>query len=335
MNVAVLGLGFMGSTHLKAWKSVPGVRIAAVMSSDEKKLSGDLTSIEGNLGGPGERFDFSEVRKCRSLEEVLTLDIDAVDICLPTHRHAGVAMEALGAGRHVLLEKPMALSFEAAEEIHYAAGENDRILMVAQVLRFVPAYRAAADWMQGAGSIYSAAFRRRCAAPAWSGWLADKSRSGGGVFDLLIHDADFCISLWGMPDAVRATGYEDPAAGVDVIHAELSYARRPPVVISGGWHHPKSYPFSMDFTLVSEAGTLEWSSSDSNGPRAYLNSGETSQLPIGDTDPFVAELSYFAECVREKRQPDKCPPEQSAQAVAVMLSMLESRERNGEIVRTV
>ena len=63
MRLAVLGLGFMGSTHLKALRSLPGVELAAVYSSDTDKLAGDLSGIQGNLGGPGERFDFSPVAK--------------------------------------------------------------------------------------------------------------------------------------------------------------------------------------------------------------------------------------------------------------------------------
>ena len=51
LNVAVVGLGFMGATHARAWMDVPEARLAAVMSSNERKLSGDLTSVGGNLGG--------------------------------------------------------------------------------------------------------------------------------------------------------------------------------------------------------------------------------------------------------------------------------------------
>lgn len=320
MNVAVIGLGFMGATHLKAWQQIPGVRITAVVSSDDAKLAGDLTSIAGNLGGAGERFDFTDVRKYKTIAEALPdPGIDAVDICLPTDLHESAAIAALSAGRHVLLEKPMALNVESAERIRLCAEITKRTLMVAQVLRFVTAYRRAAEWLQTAGPVRSAIFRRRCAAPAWSGWLGDKARSGGGVFDLLIHDVDFCLSVWGMPESVRATGYEDLAGGVDLIHAELQYEAKPPVFIMGGWYPPllsgEPVPFSMDFTIAADAGTLEYSADDA--------------------DPFVAELGYFAECVRESRQPALCPPEQSAKAVALMRFMLESRENNGEIVRTV
>src|SRR5579863_2177750 len=61
MKLAVLGLGFMGSTHVAALRGLPGVELAAVYSSDENKLAGDLTGVGGNLGTGGQRMDFSSV----------------------------------------------------------------------------------------------------------------------------------------------------------------------------------------------------------------------------------------------------------------------------------
>ena len=94
--------------------------------------------------------------------------------------------------------------------------------MAAQVLRFLPSYRALAEEIGLATSmvtVRSAVFRRRCAAPAWSKWLGDADKSGGGVFDLLIHDIDFALMLFGMPESVSATGYEDLRLGIDAINA--------------------------------------------------------------------------------------------------------------------
>src|SRR5258708_13285181 len=110
MRIAVLGLGFMGSTHLKALRNVPDATLAAVVSSDDAKLAGDLSGIQGNLGGPGEKMDFSAISRYHTVDEALAdPSIDAVDICLPTDRHASVTLDALRAGKHVLVEKPMAL----------------------------------------------------------------------------------------------------------------------------------------------------------------------------------------------------------------------------------
>src|SRR6266566_2745760 len=130
MKIAVIGLGFMGSTHLKALKNVPEAELAAVVSSDEKKLAGDLSAIQGNLGGPGEKMDFSAIKKYRTVAEALAdRDIDAVDICLPTDLHAPVALAALRAGKHVLVEKPMALDGHTADLMIAESGRNNRVLM--------------------------------------------------------------------------------------------------------------------------------------------------------------------------------------------------------------
>src|SRR5215472_16223631 len=137
MKIAVAGLGFMGSTHIKALRSVPQAQLIAVVSNDEKKLSGDLSGIQGNLGGPGEKMDFSGVRKYRTISEVLgDRDVEAVDICLPTRLHAPTTLAALRAGKHVLVEKPMALDAPSTDAMLTEARSSGRVLMTGQVLRF-------------------------------------------------------------------------------------------------------------------------------------------------------------------------------------------------------
>ncbi len=270
INVAVVGLGFMGVTHLKGWRNVPGARLCAVVDADTKKLTGDLSSVGGNLGSGGEKFDFSDVRGYPSLTEALTDPaIDAVDICLPTDQHAPAATSALRAGKHVLTEKPISLDVPTSEALVRESEASGKILMAAHVLRFFPAYEKLTECVRARGVVRSALFRRRCAAPAWSPWMKDPSKSGGGIMDLLIHDADFCISLLGMPKAVRARGHRDLPRGIDVIHADLMYANQGSVIISGGWHHPRSYPFSMEFTVTTDAATFDWSSTSNDFPQLW------------------------------------------------------------------
>jgi predicted dehydrogenase len=332
LRVAVAGLGFMGATHARAWMEIPEASLAAVISHDDRKLAGDVTSVGGNLGLAIEPLDFSRARKYHTLDEALKdPEIDAIDICLPTDRHAGAALAALAAGKHVLVEKPLALGVEDCGRLLEEAKRAGRLLMAGQVLRFLPAWMLLADLVRESGPVRSALFRRRCAAPGWSPWLSDPARSGGGVFDLLIHDVDFCISLWGTPQTVRATGYEDLARGIDVIHAELGYPGLGPVIVTGGWHHPKSYPFSMQFTVVTDGATVEWSSGDEQ-LRVYRGTGEMETRELDAGDPFARELRYFASCALAGERPELCPPEQSAAAVEVMLKMLESRRRGGETI---
>lgn len=322
----------MGSTHLKALPKVAGVELAAVVSHDPKKLAGDLSSIQGNLGGPGEVLDFSAIKQYRTPEEAFAdPDIDAVDLCLPTDLHAPLTTAALRAGKHVLVEKPMALDAAQCADMIEEARKAGRILMTAQVLRFFPTYTALREVLRAGalGPVRSALFRRRCAAPAWSQWLKNSSQSGGGVFDLLIHDIDMCLHLFGLPESVSATGYENLEAGIDFINATLHYPSIGSVVVTGGWHHAKSYPFSMEYTVSADGGTIDYSS-DNRPPKLYKADGETEELPLDDADGYAAEIQYFADCVNNGRQPEICSPADSASAVYLAHQILASRAAGGK-----
>ena len=257
VRIGVAGLGFMGCVHLQAIARIPGVRLAAVLDRNGQRLSGDLSESGGNLGIPGLRMDFSGLRRYREFEELLADDqLDALDLCAPTHLHAAWTLAALRRGRHVLVEKPMALRAEDAEQMCAEAARAGRVLMVAHVLRFMPAYAGLRTLIGSGrlGRVRSALFRRRTAVPAWAAWEFDRESSGGGVFDLLIHDVDMALLLFGKPATVSAWGHEDLRGGVDQITAQLHYPDVDSVTVTGGWHHRGAYPFSMEYTVVADEG---------------------------------------------------------------------------------
>jgi predicted dehydrogenase len=260
--------------------------------------------------------------------------IDAVDICLPTHLHYATALAALRAGKHVLVEKPLSLDGDLADQLIGEAQAANRVLMAAQVLRFIPAYRGLAENLSSGkyGMVRSALFRRRCAAPAWSKWLGDADKSGGGVFDLLIHDVDIALMLFGMPEFLSATGYEDLALGIDIIHATLHYRDAFNCIITGGWHHKKAYPFSMEYTVATDGGTFEYNSLRGDGVDLYECDGERRTVGLRGGDAFEAELQYFHSCCLDGTRPAYCPPEESAAAVKLARLLLEARKNNGEKV---
>lgn len=334
MKIAVLGLGFMGSTHLKALKRIAGVKVAAVASADAAQLAGDLSKVAGNLGGPGEVMDFRGIETFSDWRDAAVCPAaDAVDICLPTNLHAAAAIAALEAGKHVLVEKPMALDSRSAGAMIDAARAAGRILMAAQVLRFFPAYKALAGAVRSGklGAIRMAEFRRRSAAPRWSPWLLDAEQSGGAVLDLLIHDIDMCLHLFGRPDAVAATGYAAPARGIDVANAHLYYDDLR-AVVAGGWYAGGSVPFSMEYTVAADQGVIEYRMAD-GAPALYRAGGGREQLPVADVDGYQSEIEYFVECCRTNRQPELCAPEDSAEAVRVAGWIRESRARGGETIQ--
>jgi predicted dehydrogenase len=332
MKIGVFGLGFMGSTHLKAYKLIPQAELAAVVSDIPQALTGDLSHIQGNIGGPGEKMDFSALAKYSDPFEALENPaIEAVDICLPTHLHAPVAIAALRAGKHVLVEKPMALTGENCDAVIRAAEETGRTLMSAQVVRFIPSYAVTAHLFRSGelGPARAAIFRRRCSAPPWSEWLDKKNLSGGGVFDLLIHDIDFAIHLFGLPEAVSAVGYEDLERGIDWVTAQLYYPTIGGVVVSGGWHHPKSFPFSMEYTLMGDNGTVEFNSAGLP-PTLYRADGQKQALTLAGVDGYQAELQYFLDCCIQGKKPEFCPPRESAAAVKLARLIDEARSGKGE-----
>ncbi len=323
----------MGLTHLKSYKKIPGVEITAVSSNDPKVLAGDLSGVQGNFSLEGEAVDFSSAEKfADALECVKNCQADAVDLCLPTNMHAAVSVAAMQAGKNVLVEKPMALSGEECDRMIACAQSTGRILMSAQVLRFFPAYLPLIDNVQAGtlGTPRHAFFRRRCAAPTWGAWLTNKSLSGGGVFDLLIHDIDMALVCFGVPETVSATGHEDLTGGIDLMTAQLHYASGLAVTISGGWHLPSAYPFSMEYTAVGDHAAIEYSSA--GRPPHWYAKGEDFPLPLAETDGYQAEIDYFVECCRNGSAPDRCSPQSSAAAVKLALLLNEARARQGEIL---
>lgn len=331
MRIAVLGLGFMGATHVRALQEIAGAELAAVYSSDERKLAGDLSGAGGNLATATATVDFSGVRRYRRIEAVLADDtIEAVDICLPTWLHDTVAIQALNAGKHVLVEKPMALDGFCADRMIAASRTSERVLMAAHVLRFFPEFRALRDVMlqEAHGRARVASFRRRCAAPGWSQWFGDHALSGGGIFDLLIHDVDMALHLFGKPAAVRASGWLDAERAVDIIDAQLFYEDGTLVTIAGGWHHAGAYPFAAEYSVVLEGGVVEFSTAG-RVPTLYAG-GSQQELELSGADGYRTEIEYFLECCQAGREPELCRPEESADAVRLMLLLEQARQRNGE-----
>lgn len=322
MKIGIIGLGFMGAMHLGAFSKLKDVQVAAVCARDPHSLSGDLSHVGGNLKLEAAVYDFSQVRKYTEWQELLRdPTLDAIDICLPTDAHAAVSLAAFAEGKHVLCEKPMALTAAQCQSMIAAAASRRRTLMVGQVLRFWPDYQYLANFVKNERqSIRSAVFSRRCAAPDWSRWLMDESRSGGAILDLLIHDIDQVLLLFGLPEQVSAKSLE----GSDSLAATLSYADGLHVQIEGGWFGAET-PFSMGFAVRTEQNELNL---DASGLR--LN-GAPMELPAADA--YETELAYFVDCCRQSRQPERCLPRDSAQAVELALLLKRARSLEGEPLR--
>src|SRR5438045_4203012 len=141
VRIGIAGIGFMGMIHYLAARKLSGASVAAIHSSDPKKLAGDWRSIRGNFGPPGEVMDLGNVRRHARFEDLLADPaIDLIDVCTPTAQHEPMAVAALRTGKHVLVEKPIALEAAAADRMVRATAEAGKLLMVAQVLPFFPEF---------------------------------------------------------------------------------------------------------------------------------------------------------------------------------------------------
>ncbi len=142
VGIGLVGLGFMGMIHYLAYRKVVGGRVVALCSRDEKKRAGDWTSIQGNFGPRGSQMDLTGVETYSDFEQLLAdPNVQLVDLCVPNDAHAAMAIRALEAGKHVLVEKPIALDIEDADRMMAAAAASGRLLMVAHVLPFFPELR--------------------------------------------------------------------------------------------------------------------------------------------------------------------------------------------------
>ncbi len=317
----------MGATHLAAYSKIADIEVAGIATRSERSLADHLAHAGGNLDRPATVFDFSRVRQYEHWRGlVLDPAYDVVDICLPTDLHAEIAITALAAGKHVLCEKPMALTSLDCDRMLEAADKYNRVLMIAHVLRFWPEFQVLEEFVRSrqAGQIRSARFERRCGIPDWSGWLPVEARSGGPVLDLLVHDIDQVLMLFGLPDTIAATASGD----VDTIDALLTYPDGTDVRIEGGWLVSGS-PFYMGFAAKADHALLELNAGglfleDKTGKRKV-------QPPEGDA--YDAEIGYFIDCCRSEKEPERCLPQQSAEAVKLALALKQARARGGESIK--
>ena len=334
LNIGIVGLGFMGNTHLQAYTGMSSAHVIAIASSDVRKRAGDLMASDGNLNRPHTPIDFSKFSQYDNPQSLIAdPTVDAVDLCVPTHRHASLAIAALQAGKHVLVEKPMALSARECDEMITASKSAGKVLMVAHVLRYWPEYATARDWIRNEklGKIHSVSLRRCCACPQWSSWMRDPQKSGGGIFDLLIHDIDYSLQVFGYPEAVSAVGRESLSHGIDIVETRLYYPNGPDVIISGGWQTLGKFPFFMEFTILAERGALHYRSD--GYPLTYHNIDGTSKvLEINSADPFQAELQAFTDASISGHPAVDCLPIDSALSTNIALAMCASRQKSGASV---
>lgn len=307
VNVAVVGLGFMGVTHLRAYLENPQARIAAVCDASRLPENGVLRGVAGNIKKSDDIHLGPEVKACRRLEEVLADPaVQLVDICTPTLLHPEQVKAALRAGKHVLCEKPLARTAAAAREILTVAEQAPGMLMPAMCMRFWPGWawlkRVVAE--QTYGRVLAASFRRHSELPAWSrnGTYAAKGDAGGALFDLHIHDADFVNFLFGRPASVFASGVLGSHGEINHVVAQYHYPDGPAVHAEGSWLLTQG--FNMGYTLLCERATVDFDLARGAGALQVTKPGQPARTLDCDTpDGYGEEVRYIVDCIANGRAP--------------------------------
>jgi predicted dehydrogenase len=335
IRTGIVGIGFMGRIHFLAGQRLRGAKVAAVCSRDPKKLAGDWTGTRGNFGPEPGHVDLTGVKRYATLDEMLAdREIDLVDVCNPTVNHETTAIAALKAGKHVLVEKAIALTPEGADRMLAAAKSAGKLLMVAHVLPFFPefdfVYKAVRDGRYG--KLLGGHFKRVISKPDWSAEIGDAAATGGPAVDLHIHDTHFIGLLAGVPRQVFSTGLVDGPAVTYLTTQYLYGPGGPAISCSSGAVAMKARPFVHGFELYLERATLLH---EGAMPLTVLHAdGKTEQPRLGSGDPvdsFAVEIQAAVDGATSGKMPDVLSGQLARDALVMCLRECDS-VRSGKVV---
>lgn len=330
VNVGVVGLGFMGVTHLKAYRNLPQAQIVAVCDAYRLPTDGVLGGVAGNVGtDDGVRLDMNKVRAYRELDELLANpEVQLVDLCVPTTQHPAMSQAALKAGKHVVCEKPLARTSALCREIVSAAESARTYFLPAMCMRFWPGW----DWLREAvadgryGRALAARFRRVSSPPGWSrSSYFNGAESGGALLDLHIHDVDFVQYCFGRPRRVFAQGLTRFSGAIDHVVSQYEVATGAAVSAEGSWIMTEGFGFNMEYTVVFERATVDFDLTRGAEALRLVEEGKPARIlkPEG-SDGYVGELGYMLECITSGRPPARVTARDALSAVEICEAEEES-----------
>lgn len=318
IGAGVIGLGFMGRTHLLAYdaahKAGYPCRIAAVC---------DPGSVESALrSGPRGSLAPRQAERVAALltglprypEAEALLDdpqVELVSICTYTDTHVELALRALERGKHVLVEKPVAIRSGDVRRLAEALRPG-RLCMPAMCMRFWPAWAWLRERICGGtfGAVRSARFERLGSRPDWAtSFYSDEQRSGGALFDLHIHDADFVCACFGLPQSVFAAGTSDHLTAAYSFEEDRRRAATagytpygqgswgpPHVVAEGGWDHSAGWEFRVRYVVVFEDATADFDLSR-NPQLALIRDGRREPVPLPSLTGYDGQVRHMLEAI--------------------------------------
>ncbi len=329
--VAIIGGGFISNIHAQCYKNL-GIKIEAMADISEKV-----------------RQEFEEKYNCKtysSAEEMLenvSDNIDLVDICAPTFLHEELILLALKYNKHVICEKPLSINIDFVENIIDKFENNNRYLMAAQVLRFWTEYVKIKEWIEEGifGNIKLVSAMRLAQHPK-SEWFYNPKKSGGGIFELHIHDIDFLCYLFGNVKEVYANGSKDENESWDFINSSIKFKNGISVSAQGIFGITDNYPFTANMKVIGDKATAEYSLSagvnlgsdgkQSNSLILYRKGKEPIIENIKSKDAYELELEYFIDCVKNNKKPEIVSLDSIKRTIKTINCLIESLE-SGNIVK--
>lgn len=337
VRLGVIGAGMIGSVHLEASRETRGLEITAVCDV-----------VESRAREAAERFGiphvFSDHRKLLA-EDV----VDAVLVCTPNDTHPSITTAACKAGKHVMVEKPIAMNARQAERMVQAAEKAGVILMAAQSFRYGPQPRFLKDQADKGrfGEIYygKTVWFRRSGIP--KGWFQDAKQSGGGPrIDLGVHAIDLMWWVMGQPNPVSAygvmwdrlgstgqgmgnwgIGYNPGEFSVeDMVAAIVRFEDGRALGIDISWAAHTDEMMVVRF-LGTKAGAQLAPELAFYGTEDGV---EVDTAPsLAKRDQYAAETEHFADCIRRGREP--ISPGTQAVVVMKMLDAIAKSARSGRM----
>jgi predicted dehydrogenase len=329
VRVGVLGLGAIAQVvHLPVLSDIEDIELVAVCDADRAKAK----AIAARFGIP---------HVFQSDEEVFRSDeVDAIVICTPSHLHEPQAIAALEGGKHVLVEKPMALSADACARVVAAADRAGRVLLVAFNNRFGPDAVALKPFIEGGelGDVFLARGawlnrKVRVVRPTWRHRLA--TAGGGAMMDLGVQTLDLAMWLLGFPAVKSICTHFHYSEGMEVEDSAAIVAR----LVNGG-----GITLTVSWSLVADRDRHYMRLLGSKGSGAIAPLGVfkevehglldvTPSLPSGRENvynaSYRAELSQFASACRGDIRQE--PPREQIELMRVVALAYQSAREGREI----
>jgi predicted dehydrogenase len=342
VRVGLLGCGAVAQVaHLPAYRRLRNVKLVALCDAEAPKLRAlrERTEVPHAV---------------RSLDELLAIDeVEAVDVCLPSHLHREAVLGALAAGKHVLCEKPLALTPQDVVEIMAAQRASGRVVLVGMNNRYrddsIVLKRFIEEGSLGQVFHGRASWLRRRDRLRSTDWQYQKATSGGGVFmDLGIQLLDLMLWLAGYPHPERAAAtfyHHTPGIEVeDTAVVSLRCARDFTVSLQASWR----------FLAEPEEQRLELFGTDGSGLLSSVGGGTSepriqiyqrlrggvadvtppSQRPRGHPymESYEREIAFFGEVVAGR---EDMPPLEEQLALARAVEAIARSAQEGREVRAV